>query len=83
MKNAPILILDEVFSIFQSLLLLLKFAVKLDATVSLHVHVFEDVLKRALIMLQATSALDSVSERLVQGALDRLMKVRAIALISF
>lgn len=26
-------------------------------------------------MLQATSALDSVSERLVQGALDRLMKV--------
>jgi len=28
-------------------------------------------------MLQATSALDSVSERLVQGALDRLMKVRA------
>lgn len=25
--------------------------------------------------MQATSALDSVSERLVQGALDRLMKV--------
>jgi hypothetical protein len=43
--------------------------------------VFEDVLKRALIMLQATSALDSVSERLVQGALDRLMKVRAITLL--
>jgi ABC-type transport system involved in Fe-S cluster assembly fused permease/ATPase subunit len=44
---------------------------------------FEDVLKRALIMLQATSALDSISERLVQGALDRLMKVHAISLLHF
>jgi ABC-type multidrug transport system fused ATPase/permease subunit len=29
----------------------------------------------AMFLMQATSALDSVSERLVQGALDRLMKV--------
>lgn len=28
-----------------------------------------------MFLMQATSALDSVSERLVQGALDRLMKV--------